>query len=56
MISEAALSLLLDKPKLPAMGREGGILTPMTALGDVLIERLKKSSRFEIESAVLAKE
>jgi len=54
MISEAALSLLLDKSKLPLMGQEGGILTPTTALGDTLIERLRASSRFDFESKILA--
>lgn len=52
MIAEAALSLL-DKSKLPPMGQEGGILTPMTAIGETLIERLRNSSRFEFESKVL---
>ena len=53
MISESALSLLLDKSKLPPMGQEGGILTPSTALGNTLVERLRASSRFDIESKVL---
>ncbi|EIN06379.1 hypothetical protein PUNSTDRAFT_136243 [Punctularia strigosozonata HHB-11173 SS5] len=53
MISEAALALALEHDKLPAMGQEGGVLTPMTALGDVLVDRFKRSGRFEIESEVI---
>ncbi|EGO00593.1 hypothetical protein SERLA73DRAFT_178436 [Serpula lacrymans var. lacrymans S7.3] len=53
MISESALGLLLDQNELPAHGRQGGILTPMSALGDVLLDRLRQSGRFEIESEVI---
>ncbi|TDL16442.1 hypothetical protein BD410DRAFT_622891 [Rickenella mellea] len=52
MVIEAALCLL-DRSKLPEIGRDGGILTPMTAFGDVLVERLKANERFEIESALV---
>ncbi|KAH8110427.1 Saccharopine dehydrogenase-domain-containing protein [Phellopilus nigrolimitatus] len=51
MIAECALALLAPE-RLPALGREGGVLTPMTALGDVLIKRLAASGRFEFESEV----
>ena len=40
MIAESALALALEHDKLPVLGKKGGVLTPMTALGDVLIERL----------------
>ncbi|EAU91742.1 saccharopine dehydrogenase [Coprinopsis cinerea okayama7 len=67
MISESALSLLLPPPSapshvkenynpfdaLPSMAREGGILTPMTALGDVLIQRLRDTGSFEFSSSVV---
>lgn len=53
MISEAALALFLDKARLPAISRDGGVLTPVTGLGDVLIERLLKSGRWEVESHVV---
>ena len=66
MISESALSFLLplvsksrkDKPKdnlhaLPPLAREGGILTPMTAFGDVLLERLEETGRFEFSSSII---
>jgi short subunit dehydrogenase-like uncharacterized protein len=53
MISEAALALALEHDKLPAMGKEGGVLTPMTAFGDVLVERFRRSGRFEIESEII---
>lgn len=52
MVAESALALL--KPtKLTPIAQEGGILTPMSALGDVLIKRLKASGRFEVESEVI---
>ncbi|KDQ56275.1 hypothetical protein JAAARDRAFT_59177 [Jaapia argillacea MUCL 33604] len=51
MISECALALALEQDALPR--REGGVLTPVTALGDVLVKRLKDTGRFEFESEVL---
>lgn len=45
--SEIALSLLLDHNRLPKVGQEGGILTSSVALGDVLVERLEKTGRFD---------
>jgi hypothetical protein len=66
MIAESALCFLLplvsksknDKPKdnlhaLPPLAREGGILTPMTAFGDVLLQRLEETGRFEFSSSVI---
>jgi short subunit dehydrogenase-like uncharacterized protein len=53
MIAECALSLILDEDHLPAFARRGGVLTPMTAFGDVLIGRLKASGRITIESEVI---
>lgn len=51
MISEAALSLLPGSfHKLTPLARRGGVLTPMSALGDVLIERLGKTGRIELVS------
>ncbi|KAF8058737.1 Saccharopine dehydrogenase-domain-containing protein [Lyophyllum atratum] len=38
---------------LPALARKGGILTPMTAFGDVLLTRLVDTGRFTIESYVV---
>ncbi|TFK25673.1 saccharopine dehydrogenase [Coprinopsis marcescibilis] len=66
MISESALSLLLPPPSaspevkktynpfsaLPPMAKQGGILTPMTAFGDVLIQRLRDSGHFEFNAVV----
>lgn len=52
MISESAL-LLLAVDKLPPLARRGGILTPMTAFGDLLIERLQATGRFEFTSEVI---
>ncbi|ORX39430.1 hypothetical protein BD324DRAFT_619686 [Kockovaella imperatae] len=48
MIVEAALSLILPPPsdtKLPPLASKGGVLTPSTALGMVLIERLNQSGK-----------
>ena len=56
MISESALGLLLNQKSLPALARKGGVLTPMTGLGDVLIERLRKTGRFEFTSEVITGE
>ena len=53
MIAECALSLVSEADHLPAFAKRGGVLTPMTAFGDVLIERLKASGRITIESEVI---
>ncbi|CAL1711640.1 unnamed protein product [Somion occarium] len=53
MISESALSILLHHDELPSLAQEGGILTPMSALGDVLVRRLEKSGRFQFESEII---
>ncbi|KAG0703333.1 Saccharopine dehydrogenase-domain-containing protein [Suillus ampliporus] len=53
MISECALALALDGAKLPQMSKGGGVLTPMTAFGDVLIERLRRSRHIDIESELV---
>ncbi|GAA5887624.1 hypothetical protein JCM6882_001474 [Rhodosporidiobolus microsporus] len=49
MISACALSLLKDYDRLPSIAKHGGHLTPATALGEVLIERLEKTGRFSFE-------
>jgi short subunit dehydrogenase-like uncharacterized protein len=38
LLGESALSLVLDRDRLPD---EAGVLTPATALGDVIVERLR---------------
>ncbi|KAI0076364.1 NAD(P)-binding protein [Panus rudis PR-1116 ss-1] len=62
MISEAALSLLLDNSELPAFSDTwrknseygvGGILTPVTALGEVLVRRLEKTGRMTFSTEVV---
>lgn len=50
---ETSLSILLDFDKLPKLGQEGGVLTPMSALGDVLVERLERTGRFEQRSEIV---
>lgn len=42
-LCESALSLALNFDELPGAPQRGGILTPATALGDVLAERLRKT-------------
>ncbi|TFK45010.1 Saccharopine dehydrogenase-domain-containing protein [Crucibulum laeve] len=41
---------------LPALARQGGVLTPMTAFGDVLVKRLEETGRFEFGSWVVGQE
>ncbi len=49
-LCESALCLALDINALPGGNRHGGILTPSTALGDVLAERLRQTGMiFELE-------
>ncbi|VDB91338.1 unnamed protein product [Peniophora sp. CBMAI 1063] len=49
---EAALALL-DPTRLPELAREGGILTPMTAFGDVLLKRLEKTGQWRLSTVIL---
>ena len=49
MISEAALGLALDDASLPL----GGVLTPSTALGSVLVSRLEATGRIRFESEIV---
>jgi short subunit dehydrogenase-like uncharacterized protein len=53
MISECALALAMDSAILPQISAGGGVLTPMTAFGDVLVERLRISGHVDIESELL---
>ena len=48
-LCESALALLLDRHRLPGGPSRGGILTPAFALGDVLVERLRKLDNFELK-------
>jgi short subunit dehydrogenase-like uncharacterized protein len=51
MVSESAIALLpQNRDALTPLGREGGVLTSMSAIGDTLIERLKATGRIEIKS------
>jgi hypothetical protein len=53
MLSEAALSLSFSHQSLPPLGQLGGVLTPVTAMGDILVERLRKYGSYEIETRSL---
>jgi short subunit dehydrogenase-like uncharacterized protein len=55
MVTESAL-VLLDPSKLPTFARAGGVLTPVTGLGDEIVKRLKESGRFTFESEILVSE
>jgi short subunit dehydrogenase-like uncharacterized protein len=43
MVCESALALALNEADLPGFPARGGILTPATALGDVLVRRLRSA-------------
>ena len=47
ILCEAGLALAFDGPKLPGAPHRGGVLTPATAIGEVLVPRLR-SAGFEI--------
>ncbi|KAN0125540.1 Saccharopine dehydrogenase domain containing protein [Russula decolorans] len=51
LVVESALTLLLDE--LPPLAAVGGVLTPMTALGDSLIHRLRANGRIEIQTGLV---
>jgi short subunit dehydrogenase-like uncharacterized protein len=54
MLVESALALTLSHDQLSPMAKQGGVLTPAVAFGDVIIERLNATKEFEIESMGLA--
>ena len=43
LVCESAISLLGDRSLLPGGALWGGLLTPSSGLGNVLVERLKKA-------------
>jgi short subunit dehydrogenase-like uncharacterized protein len=43
MVCESALALALDTARLPGGAARGGVLTPVTGLGDVLVARLRRA-------------
>ncbi|KAI0629479.1 Saccharopine dehydrogenase-domain-containing protein [Trametes polyzona] len=53
MVSESALALLLDDASLPVSARLGGILTPASAFGDVIVRRLEATGKVRFESEVV---
>ena len=52
MISECALALALDDASLPPHAHIGGVLTPATALGSVLVSRLEATGLVQFESQI----
>jgi len=53
MVCESALALALQSEALPGGAGHGGLLTPASGLGDVLVERLRQAGmKLEIQSAM----
>lgn len=48
MLAESALSLSIAHAQISRIGKLGGVLTPSTAMGDILTERLRRFGNFEI--------
>jgi short subunit dehydrogenase-like uncharacterized protein len=49
-VCESALCLAVDFDRLPGGAARGGILTPATGLGDVLVKRLRRAGmQLEVE-------
>ena len=53
MITECALALLFDDASLPAAAHRGGVLTPATAFGSVIVSRLEASGHVHFESEIV---
>ncbi|WFD32658.1 hypothetical protein MSPP1_003707 [Malassezia sp. CBS 17886] len=51
MISEVALTIALERARLPPLAQGGGVLTAATLGGEVYAERLMKYGKFEIATA-----
>jgi len=52
MVTESALCLLEPSSR-PPLAKEGGILTPVTGLGDAVIGKLEATGRFKFETEIL---
>jgi len=53
MVAEAGLALAIGRDSLSVIkeGRSGGVLTPASAFGDVLLDRLRKAGMvFHVET------
>lgn len=50
MIVECALCIIKDYDRLPALSKQGGFLTPASAFGNVLVERLEATGTFSFSS------
>lgn len=55
LISECALAMVLDEDRLPPLSLQGGFLTPATAFGKVLVERLEATGAFSFDVQVDSK-
>jgi hypothetical protein len=51
IVGESAIALVLDE--LPPLAKGGGVLTPMTALGDNIVRRMEASGRFDVTSGTV---
>jgi short subunit dehydrogenase-like uncharacterized protein len=52
MTTESALALLFDKDSLPPLSRGGGVFTPASGLGNVLVRRLDRTGSWKFESVI----
>ena len=52
-VGESALTILFDHDHLSDMGKQGGVLTPISALGDSLLRRLVSSGFVTYETKTL---
>lgn len=56
LVSESESAIRNKKDNLYALtplARKGGVLTPMTAFGDVLIQRLEETGKFKFSSSIV---
>ncbi|WWD03940.1 hypothetical protein V865_001998 [Kwoniella europaea PYCC6329] len=53
LLAESGLSILLDLQSLPPITKQGGLLTPSIAFGDILLDRLNRSGKFQITSEIV---
>ncbi|WWC95166.1 hypothetical protein V866_002020 [Kwoniella sp. B9012] len=53
LLAESGLSILLNLQSLPSITKQGGLLTPSIAFGDILLDRLSRSGKFQITSEIV---
>nr|XP_018999967.1 uncharacterized protein I203_07496 [Kwoniella mangroviensis CBS 8507]OCF63428.1 hypothetical protein I203_07496 [Kwoniella mangroviensis CBS 8507] len=53
LLAESGLSILLNLQFLPPITKQGGLLTPSIAFGDILLDRLNRSGQFQVTSEIV---